>query len=131
MVGHDYQNDSLWYSVYGKATTTSLKVAEVFGKNHQHVMRDIRKLVEKGVSNFGQSSYINSQNKEQPMFLMDRDGFSLLVMGFTGDKALDWKLKYIEAFNKMEQTLNDPGVLRERRIREYRPDSLMMETART
>jgi Rha family phage regulatory protein len=88
-----------------KAMTTSLKVAEVFGKNHQHVMRDIRKLVEKGVSNFGQSSYINAQNKEQPMFLMDRDGFSLLVMGFNGDKALAWKLKYIEAFNRMEAEL--------------------------
>lgn len=56
-------------------------MAEVFGKNHYHVMRDIRSLVEKGVSNFGLSSYINAQNKEQPMYLMDRDGFSLLVMG--------------------------------------------------
>lgn len=91
----------------GKAMTTSLKVAEVFGKRHAHVMDAIKKLEERGVPNFRSSSYINAQNKEQPMYLMDRDGFSLLVMGFTGDKALDWKLKYIEAFNKMEKALLD------------------------
>jgi Rha family phage regulatory protein len=88
-----------------KAMTTSLNVSEMFGKRHDHVIRDIRTLIAKGVPNFGESSYINQQNREMPMFLMDRDGFSLLVMGFTGNKALAWKLKYIEAFNRMEAEL--------------------------
>jgi Rha family phage regulatory protein len=88
-----------------KAMTTSLNVSEMFGKRHDHVIRDIRTLIAKGVPNFGESSYINQQNREMPMFLMDRDGFSLLVMGFNGDKALAWKLKYIEAFNRMEAEL--------------------------
>lgn len=90
-----------------KPMTTSLKVAEVFGKNHADVLRDIRNLVTRGVSNFAESSYINQQNREMPMYQMDRDGFSLLVMGFTGDKALHWKLKFIAAFNAMEEALRE------------------------
>lgn len=90
--------------------TTSLIVAEQFGKNHQHVMRDIRKLIDEmgGVSKIGQSSmfaettYTNKQNKQQPMYTMTRDGFSLLAMGFTGAKALQFKLKFIDAFNRMD-----------------------------
>ncbi|KAF5059758.1 Phage regulatory protein Rha [anaerobic digester metagenome] len=71
--------------------TTSLKVAsealpshEVFGKNHNHVLRDIDALIERGVSNFGQTSYTHPQNGQSyRMFLMDRKGFVLLAMGFT------------------------------------------------
>ena len=89
-----------------KAMTTSLKVAEMFGKAHRHILRDIERLIERGVPNFEQTSYVHLQNgQEYRMFLMDRDGFSLLVMGFTGNKALAWKLKYIEAFNRMEAEL--------------------------
>jgi len=89
-----------------KAMTTSLKVAEMFGKAHRHILRDIERLIERGVPNFEQTSYVHPQNgQEYRMFLMDRDGFSLLVMGFTGNKALAWKLKYIEAFNRMEAEL--------------------------
>lgn len=85
--------------------TNSRIVADYFGKQHKHVMRDIRDLMERGVPNFGPSSYINSQNKEQPMFTMDRDGFTLLAMGFTGKEALDFKLAYIAAFNDMEKKI--------------------------
>jgi Rha family phage regulatory protein len=89
-----------------KAMTTSLKVAEMFGKAHRHILRDIERLIERGVPNFEQTSYVHPQNRQEyRMFLMDRDGFSLLVMGFTGNKALAWKLKYIEAFNRMEAEL--------------------------
>lgn len=89
-----------------KAMTTSLKVAEMFGKAHRHILRDIERLIERGVPNFEQTSYVHPQNgQEYRMFLMDRDGFSLLVMGFNGDKALAWKIKYIEAFNRMEAEL--------------------------
>ena len=85
--------------------TSSLKVAEVFGKLHFNVLNDIRKLVERGVLNFQESSYVNSQNKQQPMFLMDRKGFVLLAMGFTGDTALQFKSKYIDEFYRMEAEL--------------------------
>ena len=68
--------------------TNSLLVAEKFGKEHQHVLRDVRSLIE-GVSNLGdtpmfvETTYINEQNgQEYPMFVMNRDGFTLLVMGY-------------------------------------------------
>lgn len=98
-----------------QALTNSLLVAEKFGKEHQHVLRDIRNLVE-GVSKIGdtpmfvESSYIHSQNgQEYPLFIMNRDGFTLLAMGFTGDKALQFKLDYINAFNKMEEAIKSGG----------------------
>jgi Rha family phage regulatory protein len=93
-----------------RATTTSLIVAEFFEKQHNHVMRDIRNLMEDlpegGLSNFAPSSYQNEQNKTQPMFEMSRDGFSLLAMGFTGKRALEWKVKFLKAFNQMEGSLS-------------------------
>ena len=94
-----------------QALTTSLKVAECFGKEHIHVMRDIRDLSKQleDVSNFGhmfsESRYADSYGRQQPMFLMNRDGFTLLAMGFTGKKALKFKLAYIQAFNAMEAKL--------------------------
>lgn len=95
----------------GNLLVSSREVAENFQKNHQHVLRDIGNLKE-GVQNwtdlFYETSYIHGQNKQEYReILMNRDGFTLLAMGFTGKKALEWKLKYIEAFNKMEQTLRD------------------------
>lgn len=90
-----------------QAVTTSLQVAEVFGKNHQHVLRDIDSL--KDVSNFGQifskGSEPDSYGRDRRVYFMNRDGFTLLAMGFTGKKALEFKLKYIEAFNQMEKTI--------------------------
>lgn len=93
--------------------TNSLLVAEKFGKEHQHVLRDVRSLIE-GVSNLGdtpmfmETTYINEQNgQEYPMFVMNRDGFTLLVMGYTGKKALKFKLDYIAAFNFMEKQLRE------------------------
>lgn len=97
-----------------KAVTTSLKVAESFGKRHRDVMRGIEGLRKNAQAQrmFVKSTYVHPQNhQEQPMYYMNRDGFSLLVMGFTGKKALDFKLKYIDAFNKMEQTIKEGGLL--------------------
>lgn len=91
-----------------QAVTTSLKVAESFSKAHRDVMKAIRNLTAQNcaVGNmFDKATYVNKQGHEQPMFYMNRDGFTLLAMGFTGDKALQFKLKYIEAFNKMEQMI--------------------------
>ena len=89
-----------------RLVTTSLKVAEVFEKDHRHVLESIRNLAaEKSAAKFFRETSYKNRGKEYPMYEMDRDGFSLLVMGFTGDKALQWKIKYIEAFNAMEAEL--------------------------
>lgn len=87
----------------GKPVTTSLKVAEKFEKDHRHVLESIRNLVaEKSAAKFFKETTYKNRGKKYPMFEMDRDGFSLLVMGFNGKKALQWKLDYIQAFNSME-----------------------------
>ena len=94
---------------------TSLDIAETFGKEHKNVLRDIKQLEcsdEFGQLNFEPSSYINQQNKEQPMYFITRDGFTLLVMGYTGAKAMKFKEAYIRQFNAMEKALI--GKLKER-----------------
>lgn len=89
---------------------SSLEIATNFEKRHDHVLRDIENL--KDVPNFGEmfikDRYLDSYGRKQKQFLLNRDGFSLLAMGFTGEKALSWKLKYISAFNAMEAELNSP-----------------------
>jgi Rha family phage regulatory protein len=91
----------------GAVFANSRDVADFFGKRHDHVLRDIRHLIVEGVPNFGEGSYTLPETGPQthPCFDMTRDGFSLLAMGFTGKKALKWKLLYIGAFNKMESEL--------------------------
>ena len=89
---------------------TSLQVAEHFGKEHKHVLRDIRIILEAdedgfSESNFGLSSYLTEQNKEMPMYVMSKDGFVLLVMGYTGPEAMRMKKAYIARFNEMEKAL--------------------------
>ena len=89
-----------------QVVTDSRKIAEVFGKRTDHVMRDIDN-IKKDVPNFGEMFFEteapDSYGRMQRIYYLNRDGFSLLVMGFTGKKAMQWKLKYIEAFNQMEQ----------------------------
>lgn len=94
----------------GRPATTSLEVAKFFGKQHQHVMRSIDDLRSNtpelfSASNFGRAEYSDEQGKPRPMFILYRDGFMLLVMGYTGKKALAMELAYIEAFNRMEEEL--------------------------
>ena len=95
--------------VNGKPVVTSKQIADHFGKTHRHILRDIAKELETagefGETNFGLTSYTSSQNKVLPCYEMTRDGFSLVAMGFTGEKAQQWKIKYIEAFNAMEREL--------------------------
>lgn len=112
---------------------SSLEISKNFGKNHQHVMRDIRELIG-GVQNwtdlFYESTYTHEQNhQEYPMYLMNRDGFTLLAMGFTGKDALEWKLKYIQAFNEMERKLNDPMFLIQKSMKflQEKCDELLLE----
>lgn len=99
----------------GKDVTTSLIIADVFGKEHNKVCRDIQNLScsqEFRHANFGVSSYITSQGKELPMFEITKDGFSFLVMGYNGKKAGEFKEKFIGEFNKREALLkNDDYII--------------------
>lgn len=93
---------------------SSKDIAEHFGKEHKNVLQNIRDILvaENSATKFFQETSTVYRGQQFPFYLMNRDGFSLLAMGFTGKKALQWKLKYIEAFNEMEETLKQ-GYLEE------------------
>lgn len=92
----------------GEPVASSRQIAESFEKNHRDVLRAVDNLKE-DVRNFAQmffeTTVPDSYGREQRAYLMNRDGFTLLAMGFTGKAALEWKLKYIAAFNEMEKKL--------------------------
>lgn len=94
----------------GKVFADSRDIAEKFGRRHDNVLAAVDGLIKDAPStilNFKEGVYTLEKTGKQKhrFFEMTRDGFTLLVMGFTGKKALEWKVKYIEAFNKMEQGL--------------------------
>lgn len=97
----------------GKPVTDSLTVAEAFGKEHKNVLRDIEALecsAEFSRLNFEQSTYINDRGRDYPKYLITQDGFSFLVMGYTGKEAARFKEMYIGEFNRMREQLNKPAV---------------------
>nr|DAL24315.1 MAG TPA_asm: KilAC domain protein [Caudoviricetes sp.] len=91
-----------------QAVTSSLNVSTTFDKRHDHILRNIDGL-KRDVPNFGEmfaeSSLPDSYGRDRRIYYMNRDGFTLLAMGFTGNKALKFKLEYIEAFNAMEEKI--------------------------
>ena len=115
-----------------EAVCSSRDVAENFEKRHNNVLRDIENLmggllkIEQTQRLFRRSFYIDEQNGQRyPMYLMNRDGFTLLAMGFTGEKALDWKLRYIKAFNAME------ALIREQATEDYQERRVLGKLSRT
>ena len=102
-----------------RAAVTSLDVAETFGKPHDKVMRDIRELgcsEEFNIANFGDITYTDSRNRQQKACVMTRNGFTLLVMGYTGELAMKFKESYIRQFNAMESALFGKRIEREKGI---------------
>ena len=106
-------NDIILSMQNGEPVVSSRQIAESFEKRHDHVMRDIEDIM-KGLPKNGdtpmfyKTEYTHEQNGQTyPMYMMNRDGFTLLAMGFTGKAALEWKLKYIAAFNEMEKKLTE------------------------
>lgn len=103
----------------GVVTTTSTQVAQFFGKRHDNVLRAIRVLIRETASdnrrlNFEETVEVRENPSggapiSMPAYRMDREGFMLLAMGFTGKEALRWKLAYIAAFNRMEAELQKPA----------------------
>ena len=91
----------------------SRDVATTFGKLHKHVIRDICELITKDPalngSTFGPVDYLDQKGERRACYQMDREGFTRLVMGFTGEKAGLWVERYIEAFNQMEAALRSPA----------------------
>lgn len=96
----------------GTPVTDSLKVAQVFGKQHKNILQAIRNLISTAENSalprwFHESSYVAENGKENPIFIMNRDGFSLLAMGLTGEKAMKFKIGFIDQFNQMEQAIKN------------------------
>lgn len=89
---------------------SSRDIAIRFEKRHDHVLRDIKK-IQGGLPNFGEMFFETTEpdslGRQQRIYLMNYNGFSMLVMGFTGQKALEWKNNYINAFNRMRQKLQE------------------------
>ena len=94
----------------GRPATTSREVAHYFRKRHDNVVRDIRSIMDNcpeefTALNFEVSNYLDQTGRSLPMYIIFRDGFTLLAMGYTGPEAMRFKLAYIEAFNRMEAEL--------------------------
>lgn len=104
-------------------TVSTTQIAEHFEKQHKDVIKATENLIkETSAQNFAnlfiESTYLDKYGRAQKSYECTRDGFTLLAMGFTGKKALEWKLKYIKAFNKMEQTIKTSyKALSERQIK--------------
>lgn len=104
------QQNVVYKTDKGTPVTDSLKVAQVFGKQHKNIMQAVRNILGSAENSahhrwFYESTYTDAQGKPRPMFLMNRDGFSLLAMGLTGAKAMQFKVGFIEQFNAMEKVV--------------------------
>lgn len=96
---------------HGKPMASSLQVAKHFKKAHDNVLRDIREVIRKAPAAWASANFedisisvdLGHATRQDPAYMMTRDGFSMLAMGFTGKKAFDWKIKYIEAFKVLER----------------------------
>lgn len=102
-------NDIVISNNNGSLTVSSVQVAENFGKQHKNVLQAIESIRAENSAvtpMFIESAYQAGTGKSYKSYEMTRDGFTLLAMGFTGKQALEWKLKYIEAFNNMEQAIS-------------------------
>ncbi len=104
--------NGLVYLKNDKVVCSSLQVAEKFRKRHADVVRSIENLIKNDstqncVQCFKQSTYKDGTGKSNKMYVMNRDGFTFLVMGFNGKKANEWKWQYIKAFNQMEKFIRE------------------------
>lgn len=141
-------NEIILQNKNGQVVVSSRDVAEKFEKKHAEVVYAIEGRVDNngnvknnglltsGISQLSQMfikvDYLDSMNRTKYEYLMNRDGFSLLAMGFTGKKALEWKLKYIEAFNRMEEEIKQGNYLSEEeklRLQLFSKDALEVVTA--
>ena len=96
-----------------QAVTTSLVLAEAFNKNHRDVLEKISSKINSAENSaqykkmFAEATYTDKSGKQNKMYYLNRDGFTFIAMGFTGHKADEFKLKYIDAFNQMEKQIKE------------------------
>ena len=105
--------DNLVIISNNETTTTSLKIAEFFGKRHDDVLKKIKSLdcsPEFNHRNFAGVEYLDAKGESRPMYNITKDGFVFLTMGFTGSKASKFKEAYINKFNQMEKTLKESQI---------------------
>lgn len=112
VVSETAARSELVFEANGEVVTDSLMIAEVFGKAHNDVLKDIRKQMdyageEFGLSNFSQSSYINSQNKRMPKYDLTEEAFILVAMSYNTKEAVQMKIKFIEEFKRMKQYIQN------------------------
>jgi len=88
----DSNHKSVW--------TNTLKIADHFGKQHKNVLRRVNNLIEKGRLNLEPSYYLDEFGRKQKYYVLDRKSFSTVVLGFTGEKAEDFRIEYVEQFEK-------------------------------
>lgn len=103
-------NNLVTISQNNQVITTSLMIAETFNKQHKDILKSIKTLdipEDFNERNFAPAKYLDKKGEERPMYEITRDGFTLLAMGFTGTKAMEFKLKYIKAFNEMENAIKE------------------------
>ncbi len=125
--------DELVEIMNNKAVCTSLQVAEKFGRKHKNVIKSIENLLKMDSAKklaqwFSKDRYKDSSGKENSMYFMNRDGFTILAMGFNGKEALDWKIKYIRAFDKMEEMLKERSTQFWLDTRQSNKDNRLKET---
>lgn len=104
--------NDLVFTRKNEAVTDSLIVAEYFKKSHRHVLESVDRLIgdmpkNRQIDYFKESNYVDEKGRTYRKYVMNRKGFSLLAMGFTGKKALQWKMDYIDAFDTMEKALTE------------------------
>lgn len=111
LVIQEFDFSKMVMAIQGKAFTTSQKIADYFGKRHDNVLRKIRQVRDEcpddfAALNFEETDFIDKNGEAQPMFKLTKDGYMLVVMGFTGAAATLIKVRYIQAFNWMADQLH-------------------------
>lgn len=110
LVEQEFDFSKMVMAVQGNVITTSQKIADYFGKSHKNVLRKIRQTIEECPEdfarlNFEPADFIDKNGESQPMYKLTKDGYMLVVMGFTGSAAMLIKVRYIQAFNWMVEQL--------------------------
>ncbi|PGC59248.1 phage regulatory protein [Bacillus toyonensis] len=106
------RNNNLVFESNGEIVTDSLTIASMFGKEHNNVLKDVRKQIdyageEFGQVNFHQSTYINTQNKRMPKYDLTEEAFTLVAMSYNTKEAVQMKIKFIEEFKRMKQHIQN------------------------
>nr|DAE88706.1 MAG TPA: hypothetical protein [Caudoviricetes sp.] len=126
--------ENLIQIVNNQAVVSSRQIAERFGKEHRNILANIRQAIQSAEISadwFYQTEYIDSKGRTYPEYLMNEEGFTLIVMGFNTKRAIEWKVKYIQAFKQMKKYLNQLQVSSvDKKILDCKYDEVQMEKSK-